>query len=69
MGAPCSTIQSAMSSAFDSVTCTGTASCDCVVKSHADVDDSSRSAEHGDVATRYSRPHGCRAPGEARDRR
>ena len=51
MGAPCATIQSAMSSAFDSVTCTGTTSCDCVVKSHTDVDDSSTFTVSGNTLT------------------
>ncbi len=51
MGAPCATIQSAMSSAFDSVTCTGTTSCDCVVKSHTDVDDGSTFTVSGNTLT------------------
>ncbi len=51
MSASCSTIQSAMSSAFDSVTCTGTTSCDCVVKGHTDVDDASTFTTSGNTLT------------------
>jgi hypothetical protein len=51
MGAPCAAIQSAMTGTFDSVVCTGTSSCDCVVSGHSDVDDAATFTVSGNTLT------------------